>query len=168
MGMFKTPAHRLRSFRAIGAFVAATAILAVFLRSSLDPFGRLIAGAMFAGCVFLAAYNLWQMRTTASEQAEPSNALSTQASASRQAQFYRSLLWIVLIAFPVIAASIAVDLHQLDFGASHQVVIPAPIVSVYEQFGFLPAMLVVPSLGIVCCIALLIRIRLVNSLAERA
>jgi hypothetical protein len=167
MGLFKTPSHRLRSLRAAAGLFAAAAILVVLIRFPLDAFGELIASAMFAGCMLLAAYNFWQIHALNEKTAEPPKAVSSQVAAKRQAQFYRCLLWIVLIAFPVIGSSIAVDLYQLDFGTSHQVVIPGPIVQVYENFGYWPAMLVVPALGMVCCGVLLVRIWLVNAHARK-
>jgi hypothetical protein len=53
-------------------------------------------------------------------------------------------------AFVALTVITVMDLNALESGAVQSVRLWAPIVSFYERFGYWPAVLLVPVLGVVC------------------
>lgn len=63
---------------------------------------------------------------------------------------YRRLLWATIIAFPVMTAFTAWDLWQLERGAVERVSLWAPLAFLYDWLGYVPTVVFVPLLGLVC------------------
>jgi hypothetical protein len=72
--------------------------------------------------------------------------------------YYRCILWVVLIAFPILAGKVAYDLRMLESWRTDSASIPIPIAMVYDDYGFWPAVCIVPAIGIVCSLLVLYRI----------
>jgi hypothetical protein len=64
-------------------------------------------------------------------------------------QFWKQILFFGG-AFAVLTVMTVLDLNALESGEVESVRLWAPIVSFYERFGYWPAVLLVPLLGIVC------------------
>jgi hypothetical protein len=81
-----------------------------------------------------------------------------RAANPEQARHFRRMLWLSAVAFPVMTAWIAYDLQQLENDIVSEVTIWAPVAAVYDHFGYWPAVLVTPLVGILCCTVFLFKL----------
>jgi heme/copper-type cytochrome/quinol oxidase subunit 2 len=72
------------------------------------------------------------------------------STAKEQINFYWKFIIISTIAFPLLSFIIYMDLNDLQSGIVENVRIWAPVAFLYNQFGYLTALLSVPTLGIFC------------------
>lgn len=72
------------------------------------------------------------------------------ATANAQIKFYWKYIIISTIAFPLLSFIIYMDLNDLQSGTLETVSIWAPVAFLYNEFGYLTALLSVPTLGIFC------------------
>jgi hypothetical protein len=157
MGFFQTPARRLHIVRACGSLVLAVVIGAFSFTPDVDYTGRIICLALAGLCVLMTFFNLWRARRT------PSSATVTRIPAlapiSVQAQLYRRLFWLSVIAFPIMTAGVAYDLYQIENGHAERAEIWAPLVPIYEHLGYWPTVASLIGLGIACCTVFIVKSR---------
>ena len=156
--MARENARRFYVKVAIGLFIGAAILLDLgfFPRQAVHPLLAIyILGAGY--CVVWAGLYLRRAYRAAPEArvALPMDG----APVSSQIAVNRRLLWISAVAFPVLTAWTAYDLHQLDVGAAKEVRVFLPVAPLYHHVGFWPAVCFVPALGIFCCAVFVIRIR---------
>ena len=112
-------------------------------------------------CALLGFLNLVLARRT------PAEALVTtipdRAPVPAQLRYYRRMLWLSLVAFPVMSALVAYELHELESGAADSVRLWAPLGALYERFGYWPAVLAPIFLGIACAALFVFKLRRVAS-----
>jgi hypothetical protein len=146
---------------AVGLLVLAAAMV-VFsnLDDQVDADGRIIAYAMAAMCLTGALISGWRAR-----QAPPGAlaVLPEHAPPPQRLQYYRRMLWLSALAFPAATAVVAYELYHLESGTVASVTIWEPFATVYRHFGFWPAVLSVPLLGLLCAMVLLDRLRRLES-----
>lgn len=82
-------------------------------------------------------------------------------------RYYRFVVGLVLLVFPVLAGSVVYKLNRLEGWRVDTVALPSPIAVVYDQFGYWPAVLVVPAIGVACCLIFLYRIKVLKATAKR-
>lgn len=156
MGFYETPVRRLRLVRACCALVLAVAFGVIPFVAELDPPGRIFSYALSGACLLAAAlYVLWSRRTPPERTVV---AFPEHAPLSERPRLYRRMLWVSAVAFPLVAASVAYELHQLETGAEN-VRIWAPLVPAYEHLGYWPTVLAPLVLGAVCCAVFLVKLR---------
>jgi len=157
MGFYETPVRRLCIVRACGLFVVGTAIGVFSFFEKGETLGRVFCYAGVAFCGLLGLLNLWWAR-----RARPSatvTVISDRASTCAQIRLCQRMLWLSLIAFPVMAIWVVYDLHQLESGVVNSVQIWAPLVPIYTYLGYWPTVLTLPLLGIICCVIFAIKLR---------
>jgi hypothetical protein len=157
MGFYETPLRRLRLVRAGGLCVLAIAFLVIPFLVELDTFGRIFGYGAATACILAALVNVWWSRRTPPERVI--FALPGSAPPSVQLRFYRQMVWVSVVAFPVLSAAVAYELHELQSGAKDRARLWAPLVPVYERLGFWPAVLAPLLLGALCCTVFLVKIR---------
>ena len=149
MSFYETPVRRLCIIRACGLFVLALALGAFSFAPDVDEQGKLFCYGLAGLCLLLGLFNLWRARR-ASPQATVTT-IPDRASVSSQIRYYRRMWWVAFIGFPMLTASDAHDLNQLESGAVSNVRLMEPVTAIYENFGYWPAVLSVPIAGLICC-----------------
>ncbi|MCK6461549.1 MAG: hypothetical protein L6Q95_16835 [Planctomycetes bacterium] len=149
MGFYETPLRRLRLVRAGGLVVLAIAFAVIPSWAALDTFGAVFGYAAAGGCLLAALFNVWLARRT--PEGKLVHATPDHAPPAEQLRLYRRMILCSVVAFPVLAAAVAYELHQLESGAKDRVRIWAPLVPVYERLGFWPTVIAPLLLGTVCC-----------------
>src|SRR6185437_3523389 len=144
------------------------AILAVFflstplsLKISEGGFGYPFAYLMAAVLVYLAYRCFKQIKTTKDEEmayAPPANATTKQ-----QITFYKRYMLIGLIAYPILTIIIVPDLNDLEAHSVDSVHLWAPVAFLYNHFGYWPAVLFVPVIGLVITLLFIRKIKQVKS-----
>ncbi len=91
------------------------------------------------------------------------------AFAKQQAQDFQKyrkfFLRIGIFAFPLLTYFIVEDLNKLESGTAKEVFVWEPVAWLYNSFGYWPAVLAIPALGVVCTIAYLWLIPLIQKRA---
>jgi hypothetical protein len=157
MSFDETPLRRLRIVRACGLLIVALVIGMLPFALDLDREGIIGCYAGCGFCMLLGILNLWLAR-----RASPDEFVSEspeRAPVPVQIRYYRRALWISAITFPVMTIWVAYDLHQSETGAAANVQIWAPLVPIYEHFGYWPTVLSPLLLGVACCVFLAFKIR---------
>lgn len=165
MGFYETPLRRLRLVRAGAALVLAIAFAVIPFVAQLDTFGRVLSYASSGACVLAAlVYVLWSRRTPPEKIVV---AFPAHAPPSEQRRLYRRMLWASVVAFPVLTATVAYELHQLESGKKDRARLWAPLVPIYEHLGFWPTVLAPLLLGAVCCVVFVVKLRKLARTASR-
>jgi len=157
---FKTPARRLHFIYAYGCLAIVVVMLLLPFLVPIDETG-MILGLMFVGV--LLSKSAWHFfrafRTPSRKQVMPMGELVKRLPTSSQIVYYRRVLWISGIAFPLMAALLAFDLHRLETGEVNRVSIWIPIVPIYQYLGYWPSVLSPLVFGVICGGALALKIR---------
>ena len=74
----------------------------------------------------------------------------------------RRMMLIVPIAFTPLAAFVGYELAQVEYGGATSVRVWAPVAFLYNNFGFWPAVLFVPALGVLLIIFLAWKLRTIR------
>jgi hypothetical protein len=74
----------------------------------------------------------------------------------------RRLMWLAAIAFTPATALVAYELAQVEYGSARSVSVWAPVAFVYNALGFWPAVLFVPTVGLLLILALAWKLRTVR------
>lgn len=80
--------------------------------------------------------------------------------------YYRRVLWMSLALVPTVSAWIAWNLYQLETGAIDEISVYEPVASIYEHYGFVPAVAFSPVGGTLCILILLQKIRRLEGVPE--
>ena len=134
----------------IGGLVIGSVLLSFPFFFDTDQFARVVIGAFAAIFILGGSMYIHSARKT------PKDELilpARSAPPSIQISYFRFMLWSSVVAFPILTAFIAYQLHRLKSGLVPAVNIPKPAAMVYEYLGFWPAVLATPLLGLSCCIA---------------
>lgn len=157
MSFHETPLRRLHLVRAWGLLALAIGLGGFSFAPVVDAEGKVYCYVGAGICALMALFNFWRARRTPAEAIVTTN--PDLAPVPEQIHYYRRMLWVSLIAFPGLAAFVASDLQQLESGAAERVRIWAPLVPIYERFGFWPTVLAPILLGLVCCGAFVFKLR---------
>ena len=130
---------------------------AVPLLVKTDPMGRVFGFGMIAICAIAGLVNLWLAKVASTS--DTISFFPKYDSASEEASKLRKGLWVVLLAFPLISAWIADTLHRVETGAEQSARVWAPVAFVYNAFGYWPAVMTVPVIGVLCAISGVLRLR---------
>ncbi len=163
MSFYITPVRRLCLVRAVSFFVLALGLGAFSFTPDVDDFGRNGCYVGAGVCALVSLFNLWKARRTPAEATVTT--IPDLAPVPTQIHFYRRMLWSSAIAFPALTAWVAYDLHQLESGAEKEASIWAPLVPIYEHFGYWPTVISLPILGIVCCAVFIHKLHKLRKLA---
>jgi len=156
VNFFETPARRLRMVRAWGLFVVALIIGLLPLFLDIDE-GKWFCFGGAGFCLLLGMLNAWWARRTASNAIV--FAIPDHAPVSVQLSYYRRALWLSAITFPIMTVWLAYDLDQLESGRTDHVDMWAPLVPIYDTFGYWPTVLSLFLLGVGCCVLMVVKIR---------
>jgi hypothetical protein len=157
MSFFETPERRLYIVRACGLFVLALAIGALSLAPNVDEQGRVFCYALSGLCGLMGLFSLWRARRSSPKATV--TLIPERAPIRDQVRQVRRMLWLSVVAFPVMTAWIAYDLHRLESGTVRSVSIWAPLIPVYEHLGYWPTVLSLPVLGTICCAVFIYKLR---------
>jgi hypothetical protein len=161
MGFYETPLRRLRLVRAGSLFVLAVAFALIPSWAALDAAGVALSYAAAGGCFLAALFCVWWSRRTPDDSVV--YAVPGRAPPAVQIRFYRQMLWTSVAAFPLLAAIVACELHDLESGAKDRARIWEPLVPIYERLGFWPAVLAPVLLGAACCAVFAVKLRKLTS-----
>lgn len=81
------------------------------------------------------------------------------SSVTEQVNFYKKYMYMGSVAFPLLTLIVIFDLNDLESGQVESVSTFAPVIFVYKQFGYWPAILTVPLLGLICFLLYLKKIK---------
>jgi hypothetical protein len=164
MSFHVTPVRRFYVVLACGFFVLALVSGVFPFVDETVPKGRINAFVLAGLFVLMGIFNLWRARRT-SPSDNVTHILVTPdlASVPEQTRHFRLMFWLSIVAFPAMTVSIAYELHRLESGAAERVLIWAPISAVYEHFGYWPAVLSLPVLGLIGCIVSIHKLRKLES-----
>ncbi|HTA61571.1 MAG TPA: hypothetical protein VK835_03915 [Bacteroidia bacterium] len=124
------------------------------------PFAYLMAAVL----AYFAYRCFKQIKTTKNEEmayAPPANATTKQ-----QITFYKRYMLIGLAAYTILTIIIVPDLNDLESHSVDSVHLWAPVSFLYKQFGYWPAVLFVPVLGLIITLLFLRKIKQVKALNE--
>ncbi len=118
----------------------------------------ILSGLGVAGLGY-GAFSLWRHR-----QQDPTTPIQTvddlpPAEGARQT---RNAMWFVGVASILVTALMVYQLAQLEFGSAQSVTVRAPVAMMYDVFGFWPAVLLVPALGLLILFALARKLRAIK------
>jgi len=118
-----------------------------------NPQGMYIGATFFA--LFGIMYASKARKTPKDAVAVPIQAMPAQI----QRPYFKRLLWVCIILFPILTGIIAFILYPLKTGAVQSAMVPEPFAMLYENFGFWPTVLSIPALQIFCCAVCVYRLR---------
>lgn len=118
-----------------------------------------IAAAVFVLFGMLLLWQAWQ----AARHPKPPPLPMGQRPIAEQVRTEWARFWCSLVIFPAVSVSVAHDLHRLESKAVKEVHTWAPIAMLYELFGYWPAVLLLPVLGLAVALAILRKIRKLRS-----
>jgi hypothetical protein len=165
MGFYETPVRRLWLVRGVGLLVLTAAFTVIPLLVQLDTMGRFACYGFAVGCAAAALYCIRRARRT--PKGEVVYALPAAAPPEEQLRMYRGLLWVSFVCFPLLSAAVVYELKPLEAGETDRARLWAPLVPIYEHFGFWPAVLSPLLFGAVCCAVFAWKIRALSKSAER-
>ncbi|HEX5137033.1 MAG TPA: hypothetical protein VFY93_08685 [Planctomycetota bacterium] len=157
MGFYETPVRRLHLVRAGGLFVLAVAFALVPILVRLDTMGLVACYGFTVGCAIAALVCIRRARRT--RKGEVAYAFPAAAPPGEQLRMYRGLLWVSFVSFPLLSAAVAYELNRLESGQTGRATLWAPLVPIYERFGFWAAVLSPLLLAALCCAVLAWKIR---------
>ena len=82
-----------------------------------------------------------------------------------QARQTRNFMWFICVGTVLLGGFMASQMMQVEFGPAQSVRVWWPVALLYDSFGFWPAILCVPVLGLLILLALAWKLR---SITERA
>jgi hypothetical protein len=132
------------------------------------PFGRTMEGSLVVGLlgaagVALGGFLAWRH----SKQDTTAPMTLDDYPLEEQPRQLRRYIWITGLGTTLISAWIAYKLIQLESGAARSVSVWFAVADVYESFGFWPAVLVAPALGLLGLLALGWKLRSVRQRIQR-
>ncbi|HEY7549028.1 MAG TPA: hypothetical protein VH913_05860 [Hyphomicrobiaceae bacterium] len=141
---------------------AACLIAIPFWLSSGQPIdlgGVAVLGGIGVLGLGYGAFALWRHR-----QQDPTTPVQTvddlpPAEGARQT---RRAMWIIAVIAVLGTAFMAYQLVQVEFGTERSVTVWGPVAMMYEVFGFWPAVLFVPVLGIVILFSMARKLRAIK------
>lgn len=125
----------------------------------IETEGVVILSLLGLGGLAFGALFLWRHW-----QQDPATPIQTvddlpPAEGARQT---RNFMWIVGIVLTLGAAFMAYQLAQVEFGSARSATVWAPVALAYDLFGFWPAVLLLPALGVVIILALARKLRAIK------
>lgn len=160
--MLATRYYRRTGYVMIGGGLAiGFAVLTLHLVAPLDAFG--IGIGLSLAAIFVLR-GLWRLRSAARSHPE-SVVHQTLATAPPDLQRAWLRRWIPLgaLGFVVLTAMNVHDLLDLERGNADSVRVWAPVALIYDAFGFWPAATCVPIVGALTLVALVRRLRRIQS-----
>jgi hypothetical protein len=161
----ETPARRLCLVRAWSYLVLVVGLIALsFAIDFPDVEGRIFYYCFVGFFLACSLFNFWKARRAPPDEIIVSNPELLPAPV--QVSYYRRILVLSLIAFPALSVWTIYSLNQLQSGAEKSVEVWAPVSFVYETFGYWPAVLALPVLGMACCAVFLHKLRKLDGLPK--
>lgn len=161
MSFYKTPVRRLCVVRACGFFVIALVLGGIPFVNETDSEGRIISFTFAGFCILMGIFNLWRSR-----RASPSDTVTKIPELTLvpdQARYFRRMFWLSIVVFPAMTVWVAYDLHRLESGVVERIRIWWPASLVYDHFGFWPAVLLLPVIGLICTFVFIYKLRKINA-----
>ena len=157
MSFYETPVRRLSIVRACGCFVLSVVLVVLPFVIAADSFGCVFLFALAGFCLILGVLNLRQAQRTS--PLDIFTVIPDHAPKSEQVRHFRRVLWLSIVAYPILTMWTVHDLNRLESGPAENVWILGPIAAVYEWFGYWPAVMAVPALGLFCICVMIHRLR---------
>jgi hypothetical protein len=152
--------HRIGYLAPIAYIVGGVAVLAIPL--FVEP--KDIEGVIFVVVLGLALLgrgtcSLW--RHSKLDSTAPVHTID-DLPLDQRVRTLRRMILIVPIAFTPLAGLVAYELAQVEYGSAKSVRVWAPVAFLYNNFGFWPAVLAVPALGLLLIMALAWKLRTIR------
>jgi hypothetical protein len=159
--------RRIRRLRGYGALIVAIVLIASVQWAPVQEPGGTMA-TITAGAIWLyGGLQLWLARRTPLAERYPSRYVDPNTlPLPDRVRYFRRLLVLGLIVFPLLSAWVAYDLNQLESGSAPRVDLWAPVGFVYARLGYWPAVLMVPSLGVTLIVIMTVKLRQIASMAN--
>lgn len=145
----------------IAAGIACLVALVLWFNSGepVETEGVVILSLIGLGGIAFGSLFLWRH-----SRQDPTTPLQTvddlpPAEGARQT---RNLMWIVGAVLTLGAAFMAYQLAQVEFGSARSATVWGPVALIYELFGFWPAALLLPALGVFIILALARKLRAIK------
>lgn len=154
------PLRRVRQLRGYGALaVALTLVVALILAPFPSPAG--VTGGVVA--VLICAFGIMQLararRTPSSAIYKSSYSDPNLLPLPQRIRYFQRQLLITSVVFLASSTWVAHQLNRLGSGEAERVMLWAPLVWLYEHWGYWPAVLATPALGVALCGVLAMRLR---------
>src|SRR5262249_15631472 len=153
--------HRIGYLYPIVYVVGGAAVLGMplFVDGPKDLEGLIFLVLLGLGLLGWGAFSLWRHSKLApTAPVHPIDDLPVD----QRVRALRRMILIVPIAFTPLAALVGYELAQLEFGLAKSVRVWAPVALLYNNFGFWPAVLLVPVAGLLLIMALAWKLRTIR------
>src|SRR5262245_38543378 len=153
--------HRIGYLYPIAYIVAGVAVLAMplFIDGPKDSEGAIFLVLFGLGFLSWGAFSLW--RHSRLDATAPVHTIDDLPLDQRVRTLRRAIL-IVPIAFTPVAAFVGYEIAQVEYGLAKSVRVWAPVAFLYNNFGFWPAVLFVPTVGLLLIMGLAWKLRTIR------
>jgi hypothetical protein len=153
--------HRIGYLYPIAYMVGGVAVLGMplFIDGPKDLEGAIFLALFGLGLLGWGAFSLWRHRKL--DATAPVHTID-DLPLDQRVRTLRRMILIVPIAFTPLAAFVAYELAQVEYGSAKSVRVWAPVAFLYNNFGFWPAVLAVPVLGLLLIMALAWKLRTIR------
>lgn len=159
-----TPLPRYYRGRGIAMLALAVVLILVSLLPAVDSLGLVFCLVLAALCTVSGFLNLRRARR-ASPQAV-ATIFPDRLAPAHQVRYYRRMLWLSAIAFPLLTVWVTWDLHRLETGLVESVSLWFPLVAIYRAFGYWPTVLATALCGVGCCTVFARKLRALRDRGE--
>jgi len=161
---------KAKSYYTLRAYLyAATAIfiLSVPLWAEITDNGFGLPFCLLMAAVFgYLSYSFFKKARGARDE-DMSHAPPTDATAPQKIKFYTRFLYLSSVAFPLLTLIDILELNSLEPGVNKSVELWAPVAFLYNHYGYWPAVLSVPVLGLVVILGFVRKIRIVSGSLQK-
>lgn len=152
--------HRIGYLAPIAYIVGGVAVLAMPLFvEPKDVEGVIFVVLLGLGLLGWGLFSLW--RHSKVDTTAPVHTID-DLPLDQRVRTLRRMMLIVLIAFTPLAAFVAYELAQVEYGGVTSVRVWAPVAFLYNNFGFWPAVLFVPAAGLLLIMSLAWKLRTIR------
>lgn len=156
MSFYESPIRRLSIIKGVGLCGVSVAIVVTAVISSVDLLGYLFMFSFAGGCLLLGIYNLWAGLKARSDDFV--TIIPEYAFEPEQKLYFHSVLWLLSIGFPVISVWTVYELNCLEDGNGDGILL-FPVLTIYQHYGYWPAVITMPTIGGACILIVALRIR---------
>ena len=152
--------HRIGYLAPIAYIIGGVAVLAMplFLEPK-DLEGVIFVVVLGLGLLGWGLFSLW--RHSKLDATAPVHTID-DLPLDQRVRTLRRMILIVPIAFTPLAAFVAYELAQVEYGGATSVRVWAPVAFLYNNFGFWPAVLFVPAAGLLLIMSLAWKLRTIR------
>jgi len=152
--------HRIGYLAPIAYIIGGVAVLAMplFLEPK-DPEGVIFVVVLGLGLLGWGLFSLW--RHSKLDATAPVHTID-DLPLDQRVRTLRRMMLILPIGFTPLAAFVAYELAQVEYGGATGVRVWAPVAFLYNNFGFWPAVLFVPAAGLLLIMSLAWKLRTIR------